>query len=383
MRVALALVALGLALTLHAQPADRSARETEAQRKLDAIRAELRTLGDAQRALDAERGTAAAAVREADEAIDREARGLRDIDDRIGSQQDELAVLESRQTALQDSLGRQREALAALLRSAYALGRHEQVKLLLAQDRLDKLARVLAYHRYFQRDRVDRIEGLLAELAQLAEVVRAVAAQRERLDASRAEQTARIADLEAQRGARRALLAELDGRFSDTQQRIAALGRDEMAVVRLLESLRDVFADIPQQLDNAKPFAQRKGSLAPPLVGKLLANFGARMPDGRTSRGQLVAAEAGTAIRAVAPGRVAFSDWLKGYGLLVILDHGDGWMSLYAQNDTLQRDVGDWVAAGDTLAGVGTSGGQSSPALYFELRRNGRPVDPRGWFAPR
>ena len=83
----------------------------------------------------------------------------------------------------------------------------------------------------------------------------------------------------------------------------------------------------------------------------------------------------------MAPGRVAFADWLKGYGLIVILDHGDGYMSLYAQNDTLQKDVGDWVAAGETLAGVGTSGGQSDPALYFELRRNGRPVDLRGWFA--
>lgn len=382
-RAGLALLALLLALTLQAQPADRTARETEAQQKLDAIRAEIRTLTEAQRALDGERSTATAAVREADEAIDREARGLRDIDASIEAQQAELVTLEQQKAALDTSLGRQREALAALLRSAYALGRHEQVKLLLAQDRLDKLARVLAYHRYFQRDRVGRIETLLDELRQLAEVVQAVTAKREQLAASRTEQAGRIAGLETQRGERRALLADLDTRFTDTRSRLDALGRDEKALVRLLESLRDVFADIPQQLDDAKPFAQRKGGLAAPLVGKLLTNFGGRLPDGRTSQGQLIAGDAGTTIRAIAPGRVAFSDWLKGYGLLVILDHGDGYMSLYAQNDTLQRDVGDWVAAGDTLAGVGTSGGQSEPALYFELRRNGRPVDPRGWFKAR
>lgn len=365
---------------LHAQTGDRTARETEAQQKLDAIRAEIRTLTEVQQTLDGERDTAAASMREADEAVDRESRALRDIDTQIATQQTELATLEQRKTTLEASLGRQREALASLLRSAYALGRHEQVKLLLAQDRLDELARVLAYHRYFQRDRVDRIEGLLDELKQLADVVQAVNTQRALLDTSRADQANRIAELERQRDTRRSLLAELDTRFADAGSRLKALGRDEQAMVRLLESLRDVFADIPQQIDDAKPFAQRKGGLAAPLSGKVLAGYGGRMPDGRTSQGQLIAGETGAAVRAIAPGRVAFSNWLKGYGLLVILDHGDGYMSLYAQNDTLQRDVGDWVAAGDTVAGVGTSGGQSEPSLYFELRRNGRPMDPKGWF---
>ena len=166
------------------------------------------------------------------------------------------------------------------------------------------------------------------------------------------------------------------------RSRASALGRDEKTVLKLLEQLRDAVADIPRQVDDTRPFAGRRGQLGRPLAGSVLAAFGGKLPDGRGSDGWLVAGTAGAEVRAVAPGRVAFSDWLKGYGLLVIVDHGDGWMSLYAFNDALLKDVGDWVRAGDPLATVGSSGGQGRPALYFELRRNGQPQDPKPWLRP-
>jgi murein hydrolase activator len=368
---------------VRAQSRDRVTRETEAAQKLEAVRNEIRALAQAQRALAGERDAATQALRSADEAVGVEATALRGIDDALAQQQQELLLLEQRKETLESSLGRQRDALAQLLRSAYALGRHEQLKLLLAQDRVDGLARVLAYHRYFQRDRVTRIETLLDELRELATVGRAVVAQREALITTRSEQEQRIADLDTQRSARRALLASLDAQFADAQARLKALGRDERALVDLLASLRDVFADIPRQIEGAQPFAQRRGRLQMPLDGKLLGGFGARLGDGRPSQGWLIGGAAGTLVTAVAPGRVAFADWLKGYGLIVILDHGDGYMSLYAHNDSLMKEAGDWVGRGDALAGVGTSGGQSEPALYFELRQNGRPVNPKGWFASR
>ena len=376
------LVAL-LTLSGASAQSDRATREADTQRRLAAVREEIATLSALRKNLDDERSEAAGAVREADQAVDQESRALREIDAEVAAQETELETLQQRRTALETSLGAQREALAALLRSAYALGRHEQLKLLLAQDRLDALARVLAYHRYFQRDRVERIRNLLTELDELAQVVRQVEVQRTALEASRAGQQARIAELETQRGQRRTLLAGLETRFKDTGSRIQALGRDEKALAQLLEQLQDIFADIPDRLDAAQPFAQRRGRLDPPLAGRTLVGYGAALPDGRTSQGWLIAASAGAPVRAIAHGRVAFSDWLKGYGLIVILDHGDGFMSLYAQNDSLHRDVGDWVGPGDTLASAGSSGGQSQPALYFELRRHGRPVDPRGWFARR
>ena len=390
-RAALALAAALLTVTaMQVAPAqtapaqgDRVAREAEAERQLKRVRQEIAELGAARQALEGERGDASRTLREADQAVDRESRALREIDERIAAQGVELARLETERTALEARLGAQREALAALLRSAYALGRHEQLKLLLAQDRLESLARVLAYHRYFQRDRVSRIDGLMAELAELADVVRQVNVQREALDASRIAQVAQLAGLETQREERRALLATLETRFKDADSRLKALGRDEQTLVGLLERLRDIFADIPERVDAAQPFAQRRSRLTAPLKGTTLVGFGGTLPDGRVSHGWLIAAESGAAVRAVAHGRVAFSDWLKGYGLIVILDHGEGWMSLYAQNDSLQREVGEWVSAGDVLASAGSSGGQSRTALYFELRRGGRPVDPRGWFGAR
>jgi septal ring factor EnvC (AmiA/AmiB activator) len=384
-RIALA-VFVALAAAAGAQTPedrDRRAQEREAAEKLEAVRGEIRSLTEAQRALEGERGEATKALREADQAVNAEARALREIDAGLVEQQETLHRLESDKRTLEQRLRKQRDALAQLLRSAYALGRHEQLRLLLAQDRIDELARVLAYHRYFQRDRSAQIEALLGELRELAQLGQRVATQRETLAATRLTQEQRIADLETQRTERRGLLTKLDAQFKDAQSRLNALGRDERALVQLLASLRDVFADIPKQLDQAKPFAQRRGALRLPLDGTVLAGFGARLPDGRNSQGWLVAGRAGANVLAVAPGRVAFADWLKGYGLIVIVDHGDGYMSLYAQNDSLLREAGEWVSAGEALAGVGSSGGQADPALYFELRRNGAPVNPKGWFGSR
>lgn len=361
----------------------RTEQEAEAQRKLDGVRAQIAALTEQRNALDGERNEAVRTLREADRNVNTESRALTDIDARIATQESELAELEVKRGELNTRLGTQREALATLLRSAYALGQHQQLKLLLAQDRIESLARVMAYNRYFQRERVARIDGLMDELEALARVVQQVRDQRLALDESRAQQQERIAALESQREERRALVAGLEARFKDANARLQALGRDERDLVALLEKLRDIFADIPDQLDEVKAFAKHRGRLTMPLQGRILVGFGGSLPDGRRSHGWRIAAEAGTPVVAVAHGRVAFSDWLKGYGLIVILDHGDGYMSLYAQNDSLRRDVGEWVDAGDVLASVGSSGGQSRPALYFELRRASQPIDPRGWFPSR
>jgi septal ring factor EnvC (AmiA/AmiB activator) len=372
-------LALAFAAPAHAQVADRAKEEAAAQQKLEALRTQIRTITEEQRAVEDERAKAGTQLREADQAVSESVRALRRTEAGIATQELELQALEAKKAGLETGLSNQREALAALVRSAYALGRHEQLKLLLAQDRMSDLARVLAYHRYFQADRRERIEGLIAELQSLAAVAQQIVDQRQILEAARGQQQADLAALEAQRGERATVLATLEAGFKDRAARLATLGRDEQAVVKLLAKLRDAVADIPQQVDDIRPFAGRKGQLARPLAGPPLAAFGGKLPDGRASDGLLIAGTAGAEVRAVAPGRVAFSDWLKGYGLLVIVDHGDGWMSLYAFNDALLKDVGDWVRAGDPLATVGSSGGQGRAALYFELRRGGEPQDPKAW----
>lgn len=376
---ALALLAIAFAAPAAAQVVDRAKEEAAAQRKLETLRQQIATITAEQRAVEDERAQAGKALREADHAVSDAVRALRRTEAGIATQEIELQDLEAKKAALEAGLSEQRAALAALVRSAYALGRHEQLKLLLAQDRMSDLARVLAYHRYFQADRQQRITGLIDELQALAAIAQQIIDQRQILEAARGQQQADLVALEAQRGERATVLATLESGFKDRAARLATLGRDEQAVVKLLARLRDAVADIPRQVDDTRPFAERRGQLARPLAGTTLAAFGGKLPDGRGSDGLLIAGTAGAEVRAVAPGRVAFSDWLKGYGLLVIIDHGDGWMSLYAFNDALLKDVGDWVRAGDPLATVGSSGGQGRPALYFELRRGGQPQDPKAW----
>lgn len=375
---------LALALWLAAAPAaaqdaDRARKEAAAEQRLSTLRKQIKAITAEQREQEGERAAASRELRAADAKVNESVRALRRTEAAIATSEIELQRLQAQQATLEAGLSQQREALATLVRSAYALGRHEQLKLLLAQDRMADLARVLAYHRYFQADRQQRITGLIAELRDLAAVARQIEDQRQVLEAARTQQQADLAALETQRGERATVLATLEAGFKDRAARLAALGRDEKSVVRLLEQLRDAVADIPRQVDDTRPFASRRGQLGRPLAGTVLAAFGGRLPDGRGSDGLLIAGTAGAEVRAVAPGRVAFSDWLKGYGLLTIVDHGDGWMSLYAFNDALLKDVGDWVRAGDPLATVGSSGGQGRPALYFELRRNGQPQDPKPW----
>lgn len=378
------LLALSGIATVGAQaPVQRKQQETEAAKKLEQVRAQIRTLTQQQRQLEGERGEAARAVREADQQVGVAVRALRQTEAAIATQEAELAKLEHDKAALEQRLSSQRETLAALVRSAYALGRHEQLKVLLAQDRVADLARVMAYHKYLQADRSERIRGLMDELQALADLAKQVEDKRAELVAARNAQQVRLAELEGQRDQRRTLVAELDGRYRDSTARIAALGRDEKALVKLLEQLRDALADVPRQIEDGRPFAQRRGALPWPLAGALLTGFGGKLPDGRAAEGWLIAGTAGAEVRAISHGRVAFADWLKGYGLIVIVDHGDGWMSLYAHNDALLKDAGDWVRAGDPVASVGSSGGQGRAALYFELRQNSKPVDPRNWLQRR
>lgn len=362
---------------------ERAREEARAEGELERIRSELRELAEAQQRLEGQRSSASQALREADAAVGTAVRGLRDTEAGIATQEGRLRELEAEASALETRLSGQREALAALVRSAYALGRHEQLKLLLAQDRIGDLARVLAYHRYVQEDRSERIRGLLDELQMLADLSEQVRERRTVLAASQLRQQQQLAELEAQRGERAGVVAELEARHQAGAERIAALGRDQEALGKLLEQLRDVLADVPRQLDDATPLSQRRGQLPWPLDGARLVAFGGSMPDGRAAQGWLIAGTAGTEVRAISHGRVAFADWLKGYGLIVIVDHGDGWMSLYANNDALLKDAGDWVRAREPVATVGSSGAQGRPALYFELRRESRPVDPASWLQRR
>jgi septal ring factor EnvC (AmiA/AmiB activator) len=365
------------------EPAARQAQEAEAKSRLEALRGRMRALQAERAATQGAHTAVIGKLKEAELEVARIARDVRRVDEAIVRQEDEIAALERERAVLQARLDGQRHAIAALLRSAYALGRHAGLRVVFAPEDVARVGRLLAYHEYLQRDRARRVQALLEDLAALARV-------RMRLDEAQLaltqekSQRQREADaLATSRAAQQSALAALAQVLGDQRERLAALGKDEAGLLELLEQLRDAIADIPRVIAGSEPFATRRGRLPWPAAGKVQRGYGRAGADGRASDGLLIAATGGAEIHAVAHGRVAWADWLKGYGLLTIVDHGDGWMSLYAHSETLLKDVGDWVAAGEVLATAGRSGGQAEPGLYFELRQDGRPVDPSAWLARR
>jgi septal ring factor EnvC (AmiA/AmiB activator) len=413
-RVALPAVALALALVLgaaavpHAQA--QSQRATEQQ--LRQARGELQQIARERRRLEGQRGDAAQRLRAADEQLGRSSRELAETEAALRRQNEALAALQRQREQMQRDLGQRRQRLAALLRSAYMTGTQAPLKLLLAQDRVADAQRALAYYRYAQREQVRQVGELSAALEALATTETEIRTSTAQLQALKKEQQQKQVALKSARGERASVAAELDARYQDRQAREKALGQDVKSLERLLANLRAAAAraeaerraaaaraaqerkdqaaagrpatpaKVPPRVAATTP-APKVGGLGWPASGDLLARYGGRLPDGRTSAGVLIGAANGSPVSAVADGTVVFSEWMTGYGLILIIDHGNGYMSLYAHNESLLRDAGDRVRRGDAVAKVGSSGGHGRPALYFELRRDGQPVDPATWLQRR
>ncbi|UJB21953.1 peptidoglycan DD-metalloendopeptidase family protein [Lysobacter gummosus] len=386
----------------------------EAERKLEKIKTELKSVADERRKLEGQRGDATQQLRAADEQVGHSNRALRDIESRLAREQASMKQLQAKRDALNTKLGSQRQELARLLRAAYAQGNDAPLKLLLSQDRVADSGRILTYHGYVQRDRARRISELSAQLRELDTLERQIVERRASLDSTRKQQRNQISQLQKDRKARAALVAQINEKYQDRSTRERELGRDAKGLEQLLAKLRAAAARAEAQRRAAakakaerearearaaaaaaasgKPAPVRKppvavasapapqvGGLGWPVSGALLAGFGGTMPDGRSSEGLLIGAPAGATVKAVGDGTVVYSEWMTGYGLLLIVDHGNGYMSLYANNDALLKDAGATVKKGDAVATVGSSGGHGRPALYFELRRGGQPVNPNTW----
>jgi septal ring factor EnvC (AmiA/AmiB activator) len=407
----LAVMPLAAPVAAHAAAQSTS---REAERKLEKIKTELKSVADERRKLEGQRGDATQQLRAADEQVGHSNRTLRDIESRLAREQASMKQLQAKRDALNTKLGSQRQELAQLLRAAYAQGNDAPLKLLLSQDRVADSGRILTYHGYVQRDRAKRIAELSAQLRELDTLERQIVERRASLDSTRKQQRSQISQLEKDRKARAALVAQINEKYQDRSTRERELGRDAKGLEQLLAKLRAAAARAEAQRRAAakakaerearearaaaaaaasgKPAPVRKppvavasapapqvGGLGWPVSGALLAGFGGTMPDGRSSEGLLIGAPAGATVKAVGDGTVVYSEWMTGYGLLLIVDHGNGYMSLYANNDALLKDAGATVKKGDAVATVGSSGGHGRPALYFELRRGGQPVNPNTW----
>jgi septal ring factor EnvC (AmiA/AmiB activator) len=379
-----ALLLLGCAWSgIHADADDaaRAAQEAQAKHKLEQVRTQIKALTDASRKTRARRNDAVTALREQELRIAATAKQLRALDSQLDKQRARLDALLKQRGVLDGKLKQQRDALAQLLRSAYAMGHGEELQLLLSQDKAGDIVRLLTYYHYFEKARVGKIDALLGDLQALAKVQDEIQAQTTSLEQARADHATQAQQLTDERAERQKVLNALEATLSDQKARLDALGKDEKNLTELLTRLRDIFADIPANLAGAESFATLRGKLPWPLRGRVTEAFG-KDSGGQVNQGLLIAAKGGSPVRAVSHGRVVFADWLRGYGLLLIVDHGDGYLSLYGYNETLLKDVGDWVDAGTVIATSGDSGGRPTPGLYFELRHKGKAIDPTGWLAP-
>jgi len=317
-------------------------------------------------------------LRELDLRIDRSARDIRNLEEQQGVQQSELHRLEADRKAHLGNLSDRQGQLSEVLRSAYRLNRYSRLRLVLNQDDPAKLNRMLAYYDFFNRQQVREISLLRESLEALERMHILISDELAKLAATRQQLDESLQQLNGQRQDRLDLIADLNGRIGDDEARLIELERDREDLVRLLERLEDALSDIPADLGTRLGVAQQKGRLPMPTPGKIFHAFGQRRGGSLYWQGWLVAAEPGSEVRSVAYGRVAFADWLRGYGLILIIDHGDGFLSLYGNNESLLADVGDWVEPGELISVVGTNPGMSQ-GLYFELRKDGKAVDPAAW----
>ncbi len=273
--------------------------------------------------------------------------------------------------------------LAAEVRAAYQLGRQDRLKLLLNQDDPARVARVLTYYRYLSEARAAEISRLDASLGRLAELEHSIEAQTRSLEALEARQREQAKTLEAERGERARLLAGLSQETRTRAQALDELRADQARLERLLGELREAPMVAPKPIapaDRGARFASLKGRLPLPARGQVVARFGQPKATGQVRwRGIFLASNEGETVLAPARGRVVYADWLRGFGLLLILDHGDGYMTLYAHNQSLARSLGDWVEAGESLATIGNTGDAPRMGLYFEIRHHGEPSDPLQW----
>ncbi|WP_127474619.1 murein hydrolase activator EnvC family protein [Sulfurivermis fontis] len=358
-----------------ARAATRQTKEAELlqlRERIASLRGELNKVRTRYDALREE-------LRGVEEAVARISQELRNLDDRLAAQARRLSALQKHRADLEGSIAQQRRYLEQQIRAAYAMGRQEYLKILLNQEDPATLNRALTYYDYLNRARSERITALLETVQQLEGVRREIEAESQRLGQLREQQRLRKVELEKNQAARSGLLAELEQELNSKDRRLKGLLADEKELEQLILALAQALEDIPAEPGNHKPFAQLRGKLPWPVRGRIVESFGSERFGSLRWQGVVLSAKEGLPVRAVSHGRVAFADWLRGYGYLLILDHGDGFMSLYGNNQSLHKDVGDWVSAGETIASIGSSGGNERSGLYFEIRHDGKPQDPTRW----
>jgi len=369
--------ALYVAGTWAASPEDGDS--AQAKEKLNLVRARIAALtnrlGDELKQRDA----LSARLRAAELVITAKRRRLDELRAAQVSAERRRSDLRALQRRDQNALQAERGVLAAQVRAAYMIGRQEQLKLLLNQGNPAGLGRTLAYYGYFAQARSDSIDAIQADAMRLQQLVAEIDQETLQLKTLEIEASREVADLERARTERADALAAVTRQVSSGNQELANLKREEQAVESLVADLARMMPDFPA--DATQSFERMRGKLPWPVPGKVTAHYQephANSAPGMRWNGEMIEAARGAKVRAAYFGRVVYADWLQGLGLLLIIGHSGGYMTLYGHAEVLYKSVGDWVAAGDVVASLSEADG-AAPQLYFEIREGRKTVDPRIW----
>ena len=376
-----------LGLLIVCSPKLLSAAAQENDSDIDSQRAHLeelrKTINILQKSLDQQRDEhdkLRKQLRVAEKEIGAIVRRLDVLNRKLRNQQKRVAGLQGERQKLWSELDHQRLVLGGQLRSAYAIGRQEYMKLLLNEQDPAVLGRTLVYYDYLNKARAERIEVIRDKVKRLEQVEIDLKESTAALEISRAEQLAEKQRLERSHEERKEVLEQLASQIRTREQKLGQVKADAQQLEALLTGLREALADIPVAAGKRESFASLRGKLPLPVQGTIRASFGSLRKEGKLRwQGVLINAREGSPVHAVSHGRVAYADWLRGFGLMVIIDHGDGYMTLYGQNQSLYVTTGDWIEAGEVIAGAGSSGGQAHSGVYFEIRSNGKPTNPLRW----
>jgi septal ring factor EnvC (AmiA/AmiB activator) len=380
-RITLFLVLIAAAGAAAAQDSHGELTEVK-ERELEQVRDRISELKQSMDRAATERDRVTGELQDIEVAISEQRMRIKNIDREQRYTENKKKALDRDLAEREAHLDEESTELAAQVRAAYMSGNQEKIKLLLNQRDPATLGRVMAYYRYLNDYRANNIAVVMEEIRKLNELQGQIAAEEARLAALSRSRYAELGQLNSSLEGRQVLLANLRKRIANEGQEVERLAAQEQDLTRLIAELTSILSDYP--ISSEEPFSKHKGRLTWPVAGTLVHDYGQpRAGDKIKWHGVVLAAPRGREVRAVYHGRIAFADWLAGMGLLVIVDHGEGYMTLYGYNETILKNTGDWVAPGDVIATVGDSGGQQQSSVYFELRKGIQPVDPRQWITRR
>jgi len=355
---------------------DKSAREKQ-------LKTLLRKIDKLKQAIDVKEDNKSSYTKQlksAERKIGKVNQQIRATDKKITAKKSELKALRATRLKHQRQLSQENDYLAEQVYAAFTLGRQERAKLLFSQQNPQALQRNLVYYQYFSNARVTLINDVQRNIDKIIATEELIRQAQLDLEQNQKSLGAQIKELKVDLGKRKTIISSLDKELKQQGGSLSMLQDEATQLQNLIKSIEEIFADAPESEISQKAFAELKGKLAWPVKGKVKRLFGRNKPQSELRwQGIVIEAPNGRQVKAVSHGRIAFADWLRGLGNLVIIDHGNSYLSLYGHNESLYKSAGEWVEAGDVISTIGNSGGQNKSGLYFEIRKKGRPQNPTGW----